>query len=122
MFKNEIDIKSIFILVLGVALVLAILFRPSKDINKYEEEINLLNHQNEMLLGNNDSISLLNEKLIKDIIVLEEDIEDINVKLKYSDTQIKKLKNKKNEVYSNVIIMDANGVTSNISEYLRRRD
>ena len=122
MFKNEIDIKSIFILVLGVALVLAILFRPSKDIYKYEEEINLLNHQNEMLLGNNDSISLLNEKLIKDIIVLEEDIEDINVKLKYSDTQIKKLKNKKNEVYSNVIIMDANGVTSNISEYLRRRD
>ena len=122
MFKNGIDIKSIFILVLGVALVLAILFRPSKDIYKYEEEINLLNHQNEMLLGNNDSISLLNEKLIKDIIVLEEDIEDINVKLKYSDTQIKKLKNKKNEVYSNVIIMDANGVTSNISEYLRRRD
>jgi len=121
MFKNGIDIKIIFILVLGVALVLSILLRPSKDINKYEEEINLLNHQNEMLLGNNDSISLLNEKLIKDIIVLEENVEVVNVKLKYSDTQIKKLKNKKNEVYSNVIIMDANSVTINISEYLKRR-
>jgi hypothetical protein len=35
MFKTDIDIKTIFILVLGVAVILLLLFRPSKDINTY---------------------------------------------------------------------------------------
>ena len=33
------DSKSIFIIVLGSALVLSFIFRPSKDISIYEDEI-----------------------------------------------------------------------------------
>lgn len=121
MFKIDIDIKTIFILVLGVALVLSFLFRPSKEIDTYEEEIKLLNQQNIMLLQNNDSISLLNKKLTEDVIVLEESVEVVNLKLEDSDKEIRKLKNRKNEIHSNVVFMDANGVTSNMSNYLKRR-
>ena len=53
---------------------------------------------------------------------LEEDVEEINVKLEDSNKEIDKLKRKKNEIPSNVIIMDANDVTYNIADYLERRN
>ena len=122
MFKTDIDIKTIFILVLGVAVILLLLFRPSKDINTHEEEILILRNQNIVLLQNNDSLSTINDKLIEDVIILEEGVEEINVKLKESSKEIDELKKKKNEILSGVIIMDANDVTNNIADYLKRRN
>jgi len=122
MFKTDIDIKTIFILVLGVAVILLLLFRPSKDINTHEEEILILRNQNIVLLQNNDSLSTINDKLIEDVIILEEGVEEINVKLKESSKKIDELKKKKNEILSDVIIMDANDVTNNIADYLKRRN
>ena len=122
MFKTDIDIKTIFILVLGVAVILLLLFRPSKDINTHEEEILILRNQNIALLQNNDSLSTINDKLIEDVIILEEGVEEINVKLKESSKEIDELKKKKNEILSDVIIMDANDVTNNIADYLKRRN
>ena len=122
MFKFDIDIKTIFILVLGVAVILLLLFRPSKEISTYEEEMLILKNQNIKLLQNNDSLSTINDKLIEDVIILEEDVEEINIKLVDSSKEIDKLKKKKNEIPSNVIIMDANDVTYNIADYLERRN
>jgi hypothetical protein len=122
MFKFDIDIKTIFILILGVAVILLLLFRPSKEINTYEEEILILKNQNKILINNNDSLSFANVKLLEDILVLEEDVEVINIKLEDSSKEIDKLKKKKNEIHSNVIIMDANSVTNNLADYLKRRN
>ena len=122
MFKFDMDIKTIFILVLGAAVILLLLFRPSKDINTHEEEILILRNQNIVLLQNNDSLSTINDKLIEDVIILEEGVEEINVKLKESSKEIDELKKKKNEILSDVIIMDANDVTNNIADYLKRRN
>ena len=122
MFKFDIDIKTIFILILGVAVILLLLFRPSKEINTYEEEILILKNQNKILINNNDSLSFANVKLLEDILVLEEDVEVINIKLEDSSEEIDKLKKKKNEIHSNVIIMDANSVTNNLADYLKRRN
>ena len=122
MFKSKIDIKTIFILVLGVAVILLLLFGPSKEINTHEEEILILKTQNRILSQDNDSISSINIKLMKDVVILEEDVEEINVKLEDSNKEIDKLKRKKNEIPSNVIIMDANDVTNNLADYLKRRN
>ncbi len=122
MFKFDIDIKTIFILVLAAAVILLLLFRPTKEINTHEEEILMLENQNKILLQDNDSLSSINIKLIEDVIILEEDVDEINVKLKDSNKEIDKLKKKKNEIHSNVIIMDANSVTNNLADYLRRRN
>jgi len=54
MFKSKIDIKTIFILVLGVAVILLLLFGPSKEINTHEEEILILKTQNRILSQDND--------------------------------------------------------------------
>jgi archaellum biogenesis ATPase FlaH len=122
MFKSKIDIKTIFILVLGAAVILLLLFRPSKGINTHEEEILILKTQNKVLIQNNDSLSSINNKLIEDVVILEEGVEEINIKLEDSTKEIEKLKKKKNEISSNVIIMDANDVTNNIADYLERRN
>ena len=122
MFKSKIDIKTIFILVLGAAVILLLLFRPTKEINTHEEEILMLENQNKILLQDNDSLSSINNKLIEDVVILEEDVEEINIKLEDSTKEIDKLKKKKNEIPSNVIIMDANDVTYNIADYLERRN
>jgi hypothetical protein len=122
MFKFDIDIKTIFILVLGAAVILLLLFRPSKEISTYEEEMLILKNQNIKLLQNNDSLSTINDKLIEDVIILEEDVEEINIKLEDSSKEIDKLKKKKNEIPSNVIVMDANSVTNYIADYLKRRN
>ena len=42
--------------------------------------------------------------------------------LKESSKEIDELKKKKNEILSDVIIMDANDVTNNIADYLKRRN
>ena len=122
MFKSKIDIKTIFILVLGTAVILLLLFRPSKDINTHEEELLNLETRNKVLLQDNDSISSINIELMNDVVILEEDVEEINIKLENSTKEIEKLKKKKNEIPSNVIIMDANDVTYNIADYLERRN
>lgn len=122
MFKFDIDIKIVFILILAAAVILLLLFRPTKEINTHEEEILMLENQNKILLQDNDSLSSINIKLIEDVIILEEDVEEINVKLEDSSKEIDKLKRKKNEIPSNVIIMDANDVTNHLADYLKRRN
>ena len=88
----------------------------------YEEELLMLENQNNTLLQNNDSLSSINLKLIEDVVILEEGVEEINIKLEDSSKEIDKLKKKKNEIPSNVIIMDANDVTNNLADYLKRRN
>jgi predicted nuclease with TOPRIM domain len=120
MFKFNIDIKTVFIIVLGLIVVFMILFRPSKDINYYEEEINLLNEKNVLLLKSNDSIISLNNNLQKEIDILNQSVDSVNSVLNKNEEEIKKLKKRKGEVFDHVNNMDVNGVTRNLTDYLKR--
>jgi predicted nuclease with TOPRIM domain len=120
MFKFNIDIKTVFIIVLGLIVVLMILFRPSKDINYYEEEINLLNEKNVLLLKSNDSIISINNNLQKEIDILNQSVDSVNLVLNKNEEEIKKLKKRKGEVFDRVNNMDVNGVTRNLTDYLKR--
>ena len=123
--KNHIilDIKSIIIILLSLLVVGLVIFNNSgKDIEKYEQEIGNLNNKNKELLFINDSLKNLNLVLSKDIIYLNNKVDDINLKLIDNEGLIKRLKNKKSEIPTNVNVMDADGVASGISDYLKRRD
>ena len=120
MFKFNIDIKSIFIIVLGLIIVFMILFRPSKDINQDEEKINLLNQKNEILLNNNDSINSINNNLQIEINSLNKSVDSVNIVLGKNEKQIIILKKRKGEIFNNVNNMDVNGVTRNLTNYLKR--
>jgi septal ring factor EnvC (AmiA/AmiB activator) len=119
----SIDFKSIVIILLSLLVVGLIFFNNSgKDIKKYEQEIGNLNTKNKELLLDNDSIKNLNLVLSKDINDLNIKIDEINTQIVENEDLIKRLKKKKSEIPTNVNVMDADGVASGISDYLKRRD
>jgi peptidoglycan hydrolase CwlO-like protein len=121
MVKFDIDIKDIFIIVLGVVIITMIILRPSNDISMYEEEINILNQKNKILIEINDSISTANNLLENQISLLEVDVETVNSKLIDNEKEINKLKRNKGEIYKHVNSLDVDGVTSGLSDYLKRK-
>ena len=115
------DIKIVFILVLAVALILSFIFRPSKPIETYENEINLLKQQNQQLLLSNDSINFINTKLQKEINVILYAIDSTKVALKETENKLEILENKRNEVSTIINNMDSDDITNTFSSYLKRR-
>ena len=118
LFKN---IQTVFILILAVALILSFIFRPSKPIETYEDEINLLKQQNQQLLLSNDSINFINTKLQKEINVILYAIDSTKVALKETENKLEILENKRNEVSTIINNMDSDDITNTFSSYLKRR-
>ncbi len=121
MKKIKIDIKAGFIIVLGLVIVLMILFRPSKGLNYYEDELNELNNKNKLLLEKNDSLYNINNTLQIELDSLSDDVDSVNLILGNNKKEIDRLKNRKGEIFDNVNNMDVNDVTRNLSGYLKRR-
>ena len=119
MLKINIDLKAI--LILSLALVLSLIFRPTIPIEEYEEEINVLQKQNEKLLISNDSIVKANIKLQKEIEVILYAIDSTKVVLRETENKLEELEIKRNEVSNIVDNMDSDGVTNTLSDYLQRR-
>jgi Tfp pilus assembly protein PilN len=118
LFKN---IQTVFILILAVALILSFIFRPSKPIETYENEINLLKQQNQQLLLSNDSINFINTKLQEEINVILYAIDSTKVALKETENKLEILENKRNEVSTIINNMDSDDITNTFSSYLKRR-
>ena len=116
------DIKTIFILVLAIALILSFLFRPTVPIETYETEINTLKEQNKRLLLSNDSINQINQKLQDEITVILYAIDSTKVILKETEEKLTELENKRNEVSTIVNNMDSDDITNTFSDYLKRRN
>ena len=116
------DIKTIFILVLAITLILSFLFRPTVPIETYETEINTLKEQNKRLLLSNDSINQINQKLQDEITVILYAIDSTKVILKETEHKLEILENKRNEVSTIVNNMDSDAITNSFSDYLKRRN
>ena len=116
------NIQMIFILILAVALVLSFVFRPSKSIDVYEDEIKLLRNQNKKLLSTNDSIQKLNGKLQIEIDAILIKIDSTLVMLNLTDSSLKELENKRDEIPTIVNNMDSDAIILSLSEYLKGRN
>ena len=121
MLNIKIDIKLIFIFILAIALILTIIFRPSKPIETYENEINALKKVNKELLISNDSIAGLNKKLEKEIQQILFTIDSTKALLKNRENKIKELEKQRDEISDIVDDLNSDGVTKSISDYLKRR-
>ena len=118
--KDKLDIKMIFILVLAGALILSWIFRPSKKIDEYEDEIELLEQRNQELLEKNDSLSLANDTLDIQIKEINEKIDSAQTELNENKERIKDLENDKGKVSDRVRNLNADGVAKSLSEYIER--
>tara|TARA_R110002020_G_scaffold211880_1_gene418126 strand:+ start:806 stop:1189 length:384 start_codon:yes stop_codon:yes gene_type:complete len=115
------NIQLVFIVILAVALILSLLFRPQTSIDTYEDEINALKDQNTLLLLSNDSINNLNNKLQKEINTILYTIDSTKAILEETETKLADLEKKRNEIPNIISHMDSDDITNNISDYLKRR-
>ena len=118
---KKLDIKTIAIIVLGIALIISFMFGQKSHIDNHEDEIKALHKDNAALLSKNDSLKAVNVKL--DEVVAEiNKVLDVNAK-KLSDTQLElnELKKKQNEVHTYVNHLSANDVTNSFSDYFQGR-
>ena len=115
------DKKSIGIIVLGALLILMIIFRPSKDIETYENEINNLKALNEELSKGNDSLILINDALSIEITELINNIDSTQAALANTEDKINDLENGKGKVSTYVRTLNADGVANELTNYLNRK-
>lgn len=115
------NIQLVFIVILAIALVLSLLFRPSKSIDTYEDEIRALKNENKILLLSNDSINEINNKLQKEINTILYAIDSTKVILRETENKLAELEKKRNEIPGIISNMHSDDITNNISDYLKRR-
>lgn len=121
--NKNIDLKGIAIIVLAIIIVLLYLFTPtSDDIDKFEKEITELNEANEVLLINNDSISLVNKEIDKEIKGIKYNIYSTKKKLASANKEIKKLQNEKEKIMPFIDDLGVDGLVDEFTKYLERRE
>lgn len=117
----KIGTKEILIIVLGVALVLSFVFRPTKKIDYYEDEINALKQQNELLFSNNDSLKTKNGLLAQEISDILITIDSTEAKLADTENKLNDLEDGKGKISDNVRVLNADGVAGELTDYLNRK-
>jgi len=115
------DKKDIGIIVLGVLLILTFIFRPSKSIDTYEDEINNLKISNKKLSKNNDSLIIANTILTIEIEKLIANADSTQAALADTEDKINDLENGKGKVSGYVNTLNADGVANALTEYLDKR-
>jgi hypothetical protein len=118
---KKLDIKSWFIIILGVALCVSFWFGQKNDIDDHADEIEALHASNTALLKTNDSIKIANIKLDEKIADINIQLLANSVKLANTQSELDKLKKQKNETTIRVNGLSANGVSNAFSEYLKDR-
>ena len=115
---KKIDIKTWFIIILAIGLIVSLIFNQKNNINYHKDEIDALHKSNSDLLLKNDSLKNLNDKLdikISEINIL---LDSNNKQISEAQNEINRLKNKRNEIPNYVNGLSANDVANDISKYL----
>lgn len=116
--KKVLDTKSIFIIILGLLLLIAVFAYQKNNTSDYQKQIDELHKENEALASKNDSLKSENIKLDAFIVGIEKQITENNTKLSQTQSQLNDLKKKRNEVPTYVNGLSANGVANAFADYL----
>jgi len=117
---KKLDIKSIFIIILSVGLVVSFMLGQKNTIDYKKDEIKSLHKQNEALMDKNDSILLVNKSLDKQISEINKQISANEELLADTELQLNILKQRRNEKSNIVTNLSANGVTNELSNYVKK--
>ena len=118
---KNLDIKSWFIVILGLLLCVSIWIGQKNNIDSKKEAIDLLNKSNKTLENSNDSLMKLNETLDEEIVKKTVLIDINNDKIVEIQTKIDSLKYEKNKITIGVRNMSANDISRSFSNYLDKR-
>ena len=117
---KKLDIKTVFIIILSLGLIISFFLGQKNKISYRKDEIKELHAKNDKLLGKNDSLFILNDKLEKKIAKINLLLEANNKEITEKESQIQLLKKRKNEIPNHVNVLSANGVASSLTKYIER--
>lgn len=118
---KKLDIKDIFIIILGILLILNIILHQKKRVDYSKDNIETLNTQNKVLSLQNDSLTKVNDvidvklKELTKVVIIKDSM------LYQNTIEIQKLKNKRNEIPKYINTLDGNGVANSFSDYLNSK-
>lgn len=120
---KKLEIKDIALIVLFLLLSVSVIVcsvKKTPDTNK--NTIKDLHNDDKRLNLNNDSLFKVNELLNKNISDLELKIQVKTLEIDTKETEIKRLKNRKNETPNYVKRLGANDVANAMSNYIERTE
>jgi hypothetical protein len=120
MKTNKFDIKTWFIIILGVALCLSVWFGQKNNVYDNKDKIEVLQKQNESLIKKNDSLRIANAKIDVLISEINKKIDGNTEILVATKKQLQDIKKIQNEIPHYVNNLSANGVASAFSNYLTK--
>jgi hypothetical protein len=115
------DLKTIFIFVLAIALIISFLAGQKSSDNTYKDRIKDLETKTVLLKKENDSLNKVNIKLDVAIVGFQKQIVANKVKLNKTQLQLDNLNKRRNETPIKVNRLSANGVARAFTEYLDKR-
>ena len=115
------DFKSIFIVVLAIALIISFIAGQKSTPTQYKADIERLEKANTNLATKNDSLNSANKNLDALICGLQGKVKINEAKLASTQSQLDKLNKKRHEIPSNVNRLSANGVADAFTKYLDKR-
>jgi hypothetical protein len=117
---KKLDIKTVFIIILSLALIISFFVGQKNKIDYRKDEIKVLHTKNNELLKKNDSLAIVNKSLDKKIAKIDSIIKVNDIIISEKQSQIEILKRRKNEIPSHVNVLSANGVASSLSKYIEK--
>jgi len=115
------DAKTWLIIILTTLLVVVTILQPNKKIDNYKDEIKALHQKNQKLMYSYDSISTENKKIDSILEKLYLELKDKEILIISYNKQITKLKNRANETNNRVNVLNADGVATEFSSYLKTK-
>lgn len=117
---KNIDIKTIFIFILGGLLILAVIFNQKKYVTD-ETILDDLHNKTTILETTNKSLKEANKKLDSTIFIINQELVVNRIQLDKTQKQLQELNKKRNEISTNVNRLSANGVANAFTKYLDKR-
>jgi len=117
---KKLDIKTVFIIILSLALIISFFVGQKNKIDYRKDEIKVLHVKNNELLKKNDSLAIVNKTLDKKIAKIDSIIKVNDIIISEKQSQIEILKRRKNEIPSHINVLSANGVASSLSKYIEK--
>jgi peptidoglycan hydrolase CwlO-like protein len=116
----KLGVKDVFIIILCIGLVISFIMGQKKAIDYRKGEIERLHEENKKLEGLNDSLISANQEIDNQFNELVSLIEEQERTLKSTQSQLNKLKNKRDEIPNYVNYLSANDVADELSAYIER--
>jgi peptidoglycan hydrolase CwlO-like protein len=118
---KKFDAKTIIIMILAVLVIILMIANSKNNVYGYKKEIKELHEKNTKLRYEYDSLVVDNKRIDAELDKIYGVINTTEKLVEQYDNRIKELKESKNETSNRVNVLNADGVASEFTNYIKKR-